>query len=161
MKSKSGTFFECKVRYEKMGDDGFSRKVTDTYVVDAVSWTEAEQRITSEAESFVNAELEIKEIKKAAYKEVLLVDGSDEEGSCDMWFRCKLAFISINEKTQSEKQTSVVYLVQAGSMEHAYRNIRDYMDSTMIDYVIKSVQETPILDVFIYKEKKAKDNNEV
>jgi hypothetical protein len=91
----------------------------------------------------------VNDIKKAAYKEIFF---SDEE-SADRWYKTKLEFITIDEKTEKEKRSAVNYLVQAGTLNAAVKNIDEVMGGTMIDYVIASVTETKLMDVFEYKKK--------
>jgi hypothetical protein len=135
-------------------EDGMQKKVTETYVVDALSFTEAEQRITEEMSSYISGEFEVSDIKRAAYKEIFF---SDEE-MADRWYKSKLQFITIDEKTEKEKRSNVNYLVQAGTLNGAVKNIGEVMGGTMIDYVIASVAETTIIDVYEYKKKDEQDD---
>ncbi len=125
-------------------EDGMQKKVSETYTVDALSFTEAEQRIMEEMSSYISGEFEVADIKKAAYKEIFFSD--DENADC--WYKTKLQFITIDEKTEKEKRSSVNYLVQAGTLNTAVKNIDTVMGGTMIDYVIASVSETTLMDVF-------------
>ena len=147
MRSRSANWFECKIRYEKVMEDGLQKKVTENYVVDALSFSEAEERITEEMSSYISGEFDVADIKKAAYREIFF---SDDE-MADKWYRAKLQFITYDEKTDKEKRSSVTYLVQAGSFNGAVKNIDEAMGGTMIDYVISSVAETTLMDVYEYK----------
>ena len=145
MKSITGMWFLCKIRYEKTMDDGATKKVTEQYVVNAISFTEAEARITQEMSSYISGDFEVVEIDRCQFKEVFFV----EDGVvADKYYKAKLQFITIDEKTEKEKKTSVYYLVQADSFEHARRNIDEVMGGTMIDYIISSVSETQVIDVY-------------
>lgn len=147
MRSRTANWFVCKVRYEKTMEDGLLKKVMETYVVDALSFTEAEAKITEEMSHYNSGEFEVVEIDRAAWKEIFF---SDEENA-DKWYRTKLQFITIDEKSEKEKKSSVTYLVQGSSLEDARRNIDEVMGGTMIDYVISSVSETSIMDVFEHR----------
>ena len=149
MRSRTANWFECKIRYEKIMEDGLQKKVTEVYTVDALSFSEAEERITEEMSAYISGEFEVADIKKAAYKEIFF---SDEE-MADKWYKTKLQFITIDEKTEKEKRSAVNYLVQAGSLHGAVKNIEEVMGGTMIDYVIASVAETSLMDVFEYQPK--------
>ena len=149
MRSRTAIWFECKVRYEKTGDDGMPRKVTETYVVDALSFSEAESRILEEMGKSVSGELEVCDLKIAQYKEIFFADND----LADKWYKAKLAFITIDEKTDKEKKTSVFYLVNAGNINSALKNVDELMGSTMIDYQTCNLTETHIMDVFEYKKK--------
>ena len=115
MRSRTATWFECKIRYEKTMEDGMQKKVTEAYVVDALSFSEAEERIIEEMSSYISGEFTVTDIKKAPYGEIFF---SDQE-LADSWYKAKLQFITIDEKTEKEKRTTVNYLVQAGSFNGA------------------------------------------
>ena len=156
MRSRTATWFECKIRYEKVTEDGLQKKVNENYVVDALSFSEAETRITEEMSSYISGEFEVADIKKAAYKEVFFTD----DNIADKWYKAKLQFITIDEKTEKEKRSTVNYLVQAGSMNGAMKNIGEVMGGTMIDYVVSSVAETTLMDVYEYGKKNDKPEYE-
>ena len=145
MKSTTATFFECKVRYEKVMEDGLQKKVTEQYVVDALSFSEAEKRITEEMSAYISGEFEVTDVKKAQYKEVFFDDESDR------YYKAKLQFITIDEKTEKEKRSNVTYLVQAATLDGAVTHINEVMNGTMIDYEKSNIAETKIMDVFEYK----------
>lgn len=149
MRSRTAIWFECRIKYEKSGEDGLQKKVSETYTVDSLSFTEAEQRIMEEMSSYISGEFDVADIKKAAYKEIFFSD----DANADKWYKTKLEFITIDEKTEKEKRSGVNYLVQAGSLKGAVNNIEEVMSGTMIDYVIASVAETKLMDVFEYHKK--------
>ena len=149
MRSRTAIWFEAKIRYEKMMEDGILKKVTETYVVDALSFGEAEKRILEEMTSYVSGEVEVCALKIAPYKEIFFADNNMD----DKWYVAKLAFITIDEKTDKEKKTRVCHLVNAGNINAAVKNIEEQMAGTMIDYDTFNVSETQILDVFEYKPK--------
>lgn len=141
------TWFECKIRYEKMMDDGIQKKVTETYVVDALSFSEAEERIIEEMSSYISGEFNVTDIKKAPYGEIYF---SDQE-MADRWYKAKLMFITIDEKSEKEKASAVNYLIQAGSFNGVVKSIDEFMGKTMNDYTVSNVAETKIMDVFEYR----------
>ena len=149
MRSRTSIWFECKVRYEKSGEDGTPRKVTETYVVDALSFSEAESRIMEEMSRWVSGELEIADLKIAQYKEIFFADSD----LADKWYKAKLAFVTIDEKTDKENKTTVYYLVNAGNINSALKNVDEIMSGTMVDYQTCNLSETQIIDVFEYKKK--------
>ena len=97
--------------------------------------------------SYISGEFEVSDIKKATYKEIFF----SEADSDDRWYKAKLQFITIDEKTQKEKRSNVYYLVQAGSLPVAVNHIQEVMGTTLIDYVIASLAETQIMDVFEHR----------
>ena len=156
LRSRTAIWFICKIRYDKVMEDGLQRKVTETYVIDALSYSEAETRIIEEMSSYISGEFDVADIKKASFKEIFF---SDDE-MADKWYRAKLQFITIDEKTEKEKRSNVNYCVQAGSFHQAVKNIDSVMGGTMIDYVIAAVSDTPVMDVFEYKAKTEDDKPE-
>ena len=144
MRSRTANWFECKIRFEKTMEDGLQKKVTEAYVVDALSFSEAEERIIEEMSSYISGEFNVTDIKKASYGEIFFSDLD----TADKWYKAKLQFITIDEKTEKEKRSNVTYLVQAGSFNGAVKSIDEVMGGTMIDYVIASVAETTLMDVF-------------
>ena len=147
MRSRTAQWFECKIRYDKVMEDGLQKKVTEAYVVDALSFSEAEERIIEEMSSYISGEFDVADIKIASYKEIFFSD----DDMADKWFKAKLQFITIDERTEKEKRSTVNYLVQAGSFGGALKNINEVMGGTMIDYVVASMAETTMMDVFEYK----------
>lgn len=112
------TWFECKIRYEKTMDNGMNKKVTEPYLVDALSFTEAEARIIEEMTPFISGEFTVSDIKRANYSELFPC----EEDSADRWFKCKLYFITSDEKSGAEKKTATNVLVQAADLRDAVIN---------------------------------------
>ena len=147
MRSRTANWFLCKIRYEKVMEDGLQKKVTELYVVDAMSFTEAEARIMEEMSSYISGEFEVVEIDRCMFKEVFFSD----EQMADRWYKSKLQFVTIDEKTEKEKRATVYYLVLGSTLENARKNIDEVMGKSMIDYIISSVSETKIMDVFEHK----------
>ena len=146
MRTRTAIWFEAKVRYEKVMEDGLQKKVTELYVIDALSYSEAETRIMDEMSSYISGEFEVADLKKAAYKEVFF----SEKETDDRWYKAKLVFITIDEKTEKEKRSAVTYLVQAPTLDGAVKNINEVMNGTMIDYEKSNIAETKVVDVFEY-----------
>jgi putative phage tail component, N-terminal domain protein len=144
MRSKTTSWFETKIRYDKTMEDGRNKKVTEVYTVEALSFTEAESVITEEMSHYISGEFDVKAITRAPYGEIFFSDADSD----DKWYRAKLAFITIDEKTEKEKRSNVVYLVQAASLDNARQYVNEVMDKTVIDYEVVSISETPIMDVF-------------
>ena len=153
MKSRTSDWFETKVRLEKVQEDGTQKKVTELYVVEALSFTEAEAKIIAVAKDYTSGDFSVKNITPTSYHGIFFSENSKD----GKWYKAKLQFITIDEKTEKEKHQTVYYLVQGSSTESAQKNINEVMGHTMIDYVIVSIVETNILDVF---EHEAGENNE-
>ena len=154
MRARTAEWFETKIKYEKTMEDGMQKAVIEAYTVDALSFTEAEQRIMEEMSSYISGAFEVKDIKKATYKEIFFSENDND----DRWYKAKLQFITIDEKTEKEMRSNVYYLVQAATFQGAVKNIDQVMGGTMIDYVIASLAETQLMDVFEYKKVETKND---
>ena len=158
MRSRTGTWFTTKVKYQKTQEDGTEKVVSETYVVDALSFTEAESSIIDEMSVYVSGEFHVSGITKSAFGEIFFSDVDDD----DKWYKAKLQFITIDEKTEKEKRSNVTYLVQAKSLARALRYIDEVMGKTMIDYDVIGLNETKLMDVFEHhtpNEKKEEKND--
>ena len=157
MKTVTSQWFECTVAYTKVQDNGLEKKVSETYVVDAMSFTEAEARIIEEVTPFVNGEFEVKKVAKAPYREIAF---DDEHDNADThYYKMKVAFITLDEKTLKEKFDNVTMLVEACSLRDAMDNVDAVLQGSMTDYVSVNAVSTKIVDVFIHKSEKVDDNN--
>jgi len=141
-------WFECKVSYERQADSMGMKKVSESYLVDALSFTEAEKRIIKEIRPFVSVgELEVVNIRRARIAELFL----NEEAEDDRYFRAKVNFITVDEKSGSEKKTSATMIVKSDSLPNAVTELKAQLDSQMDSYEIAAVTDTQILDVFQYE----------
>ena len=146
MRTKTSEWFECKVQYDKVTEDGTNKKVTELYVVEAISFTEAESRIVEEMSQYISGQYEVKDIKKAKYKEIWLSD----DVSADRYYKAKLQFITLDEKSGKEKRSNFVSLVEASTLNNAIKGIDEVMGKTAIDYTSVEAKETKIIDVIEY-----------
>ena len=150
MESRVSKFFEVKIQYQQMQEDGREKKVAEQYVVESLSFAEAENRIIEEMTPYISGEFDVVSEKIAAYSEIILSDKSDD----DKWFISKVSFITIDERTAKEKKQTFRYLVQAATSEIALDYTKEMLSHGMSDYSIDSVQDTPTIDVFLYESKK-------
>lgn len=135
-------WIKTSVRFDKTMENGAIKRVTEPYLVDALSFTEAEARIIEEVTPFISGEFTVSAVKKSKVSEIFW----DESG--DRWYQVKAAFITINEKTGAEKRSKTVFLVQAIDFKGAYDNFMQGMKGTMADFEIIGITETAIMDVF-------------
>lgn len=138
-------WFECKVRYDKMMENGAAKKVNEPYLVDALSFTEAEARIIEEMTPFISGDFSVSAVKRTKIAEIFWDD------SADKWYLVKVAFITIDEKTAVEKKSVSLMLVAAGDFKGALDRFMEGMKDTMADFEIVSIAETPIMDVYKLK----------
>lgn len=140
-------WFECKVKYEKTMENGMVKKVNEPYLVDALNFTEAERRIIEEITPFMSGDFVVSDIKRAHYAEIFETPNDD---SADRFFRAKLVFITLDEKSGKERKTSQNVLIQAADLRGAVKRLDEGMKGTMLDYVIASVTETSLMDIYHY-----------
>lgn len=135
-------WFECKVRYDKMQDNGSVKRVNEPYIVDALTFTEAEARIIESITPYISGEFSVSAVKKTKIAEIFWNEAGDK------YYMVKVNFISIDEKTSAEKKTTSFILVQASDFSDALANFQKGMKGVMADYEIASISETQLLDVF-------------
>lgn len=145
-------YYEVKARSEKTMEDGMQKKVKETYLFDAMSFSEAEARAVEELAPFASGELEVTDIKRAGYTELFPSDAPE----ADKWYAVRINFITLDERSGKEKKTKAEYLVQAAEINHARTSFIKGMKGTLADYEIVSIKETPIMDVYTYVEKGGK-----
>ncbi|MCX4276982.1 MULTISPECIES: DUF4494 domain-containing protein [Muribaculum] len=135
-------WFECKVRYDKLMENGMQKKVNEPYMVDALSFTEAEARIIEEVTPFISGDFSVSAVKRTNISEIFWDD------SADKWYHVKVNFITIDEKSAVEKKTTSHILVAASDFKGALDNFMEGMKGTMADFEIASIAETTIMDVY-------------
>ena len=147
MISRVSKFYEVKIQYQKILENGKEKKVTEQYVVEALSFTEAETRIAEEMLPYTDGDLDIVSEKIAPFNEIFISDNSTD----DKWFISKVGFITIDEKTAKEKKQTFRYLVQAETSEIALDYTKTMLNKCLSDYCIYAVQDTPTLDVLLHE----------
>ncbi|WP_074409307.1 DUF4494 domain-containing protein [Aquimarina megaterium] len=140
----STTWYECKVKYRKINESGVQKVTTEPYLVDALSYTEAETRINEEMSAYISEEFKITNIKIANFAEIHPFDNSDR------WFKSKVALVSYDEESGKERKSSMYLLVQANDVKEAYDNTISMMKDSVSDYTVPAISESPIMDVFPY-----------
>lgn len=138
-------WFECKVRYDKTMENGSVKKVNEPYLVDAMSFTEAEARIIEEQTPFISGEFTVSAVKRTKISEIFRDDTADK------WYLVKAAFITIDEKIGAEKKSVVQFLVAGSNFKNAFDNFVEGMKGTLADYEIVSINETMLMDVYAAK----------
>lgn len=143
------TWFECKVRYEKIVE-GKTKKVTEPYLIEAFSYTEAEARVMQELSPYISGDYSITNIKRAKIAELFPNDLGDR------WYTCKINIILLDESRGIEKKVANYVLVQASAVLDAWQKLEIGMKGTLSDYVVVSIGESPIIDIFPYKKEEMK-----
>lgn len=140
-------YIETKIRFEKMMQNGAVKTVTEKYLVDALSFTEAEARIIEEQTPYISGEFTVSAVKKSNIAEIF------HAGEADKWYKCKLNFITIDEKTAAEKRKASYILVKSYDFDDALATLKEGMKGTIADFEIASIVETDIMDVYFLKTK--------
>jgi len=148
----SATWYECKVKYRKLDETGKQKVVTEPYLVDALSYTEAEKRINEEMAAFISEEFKITTINIANYAEIHPFENTDR------WFKSKVALLAFDEESGKERKTVLSLLIQANDVKEAYDNTVIAMKNTMGEYSIPAISESAIMDVFPYFKGEDEDN---
>ena len=138
-------YFLGTVQYDKLSDEGKQEKVTDTYLVDSLSFTEAEARLIKEVTPYMTGEFTVSKIGRSRIYEIF------ENPNGDKWYKAKLLFIILDEDKGTEKKTAVNMLIQASDIQDALVRLNDGMKGTMSDYEVYSITDTPILEIFKYE----------
>jgi hypothetical protein len=140
------TWFECKAKYNKTDQNGKEKMVTEPYLVDAVSFTDAEKRINELLAPYITGEFKVTNIKIANFSELI------PNEACERWYKCKVTFIGYNEEKGTETKTSTYMLVQANSVKQAFEFVENSMKGSVSDFEIPSIAESPLKDVFPFFE---------
>lgn len=140
----SAIWYECKVKYRKLDEKGVLKVVTEPYLVDALSFTEAESRINQEMSAIISEEFKIVNIKVANFSEIHPFENADR------WFRSKISLIAYDEESGKERKTNLYMLIQANDVKEAYENTEQVMQNSLGEYSIPAIAESPIVDVFPY-----------
>ncbi len=139
------TWFECKVKYLKIDEtSGREKKVNEPYLVDAVSFTEAENRIHQELEQMIRGDFQVTNISKANYSDIFPIENADR------WFKCKVSYVALDEGAGKEKKVSNQMLVMGNDLKEAYDNLMTSLEGMTIDFEVLGINASPIMDVFPY-----------
>jgi hypothetical protein len=138
-------WFECKVRYTKIDDkSGKEKKVNEPYLVDAISFTEAEERIYKELSVYISSEFTVTNIRKASYTDIFPFEDGER------WYKCKVTYVSVDEEAGKEKKISNQMLVLANNVKDAHDKIEKSLEGMTVDFEIPAIAESPIVDFFPY-----------
>lgn len=147
------TWFECTAKYSKMDENGREKKVSETYLLDAVSFTEAESRIYKELSVMVSGEFSVTRISRTNLSEIITSDTGDR------WYKAKVTFITFDEENGKEKRVSQFVLVYADTVKNAFDKVMDAMQGMMADFEISGITESPIVEVYPYVPAQAVPDN--
>ena len=135
-------FYQVKVKFQKQTDEGLLKTVTEAYLVDAVSFTEAEARITGVMSAEIEGEFKVKAAAETNYEQVLMLDDYAS------LYKCKVTFVTIDDDTTKEKKVNSFMLVAASDIKNAYERVTENMSTLLVPYNIEAINSTPIVNVF-------------
>lgn len=139
-------WFKCVVNYLKIDDDGRERKVSEAYLIDAVTYTDAEARIIAQLATMVRGEFSVKQITQTSIVEIF------PNENAEMFFTGKISIVTIDEKAGKEKRISESFLVQADDLKQALKNLEEGLSYILVPFTITSLSISNIIDVFPYFE---------
>jgi hypothetical protein len=139
------TWFEGKVKYQKIDENGRERTVSENYLLDAVSFTDAEARIIAELQTMVRGEFVVTDLKKSKIAEVFPFEAGE------WWYRATINLVTIDEEAGKEKKLRVFYLIQADDIEQALKHLEESLSFLIVPYVVTAIAVSTIVDVFPYK----------
>ena len=142
----NANWFEGKVKYIRIGEDGRERKVAEVYLLDAMSYTEAESRIIREMEGLTSGEFWITGLKKSNVTEVVYTTDVND----DRWYKAKVAIVDADEVSGREKRSFLYYLVAASDASRALENLNKALETFVVPWEVVSVADTQVADVFPY-----------
>jgi len=146
-------WFTCKVKYGKELEEGGMKQVTETYLVDAVSYTDAESRIYAAMEEYIHGEFQIAAITKTNIGEVINYE------DCDFWFKCKVSYATVDADNEKEVKVNTYFLVSAEDVKQAFERVEDNLSSMLVPFEIPSITKTTIVDVFPYEKDETPEGN--
>lgn len=144
------TWFESKVKYMKVSESGSESMVTENFLLDAVSYTDAETRIIRQMQQIVRGgEFQIVDIKKSRIAEVFPFENGE------WWFKAAINLVTIDEEAGKEKKIKTNYLIMADDIKEALTRLDESLEYLVIPFVVTSLAVSPIVDVFPYNPEEA------
>lgn len=145
------TWFLCKVKYAKENEQGLLKNVSEQYLVDAVSFTEAEARIYDMLGSVIRGDFQVTNISKSNIVDVFFYE------DIDIWYKCKVTYIVADADSGKEKKVTQYMLISAHHVKEAYERIHESLNNMLVSFTVPDITESPIVEIFPYE----KDDEEV
>ena len=140
------TWFTVKVKYTKQLEDGGFKKVSEPYLLAAMTFTDAEARIYEELGSIIRGEFIVTGISRTEIHDIFMYD------DVDTWYKCKVTYENFEIDSDKGKKVSQNFLVSAGSVKEAFERITESLKDMMVDIQIPSIVLSPIVEIFPYPE---------
>lgn len=137
-------WFQCKIKYQREEENGKIKKISEPYLVDAVSYTEAEARIYQELGSVIPGEFEVTAITKSRFVDIFHYDDND------VWYKCKVTYMVTDENSGKEKKITNMMLVTAAHVKEAYERIQESLSTMLVPFEVPEIAQSPIVEIFPY-----------
>ena len=139
-------WFTVKVKYTKQLDNGALKRISEPYLLAAMTFTDAEARIYEELGSVIRGEFNVVGIARTEIHDIFAYDDAD------VWYKCKVRYESVDADTEKARKVNQNFLVSANSVKEAYERIVESLDTLMVDFEIPSIIVSPIVEIFPYNE---------
>lgn len=146
-------WFQCKIKYQKEDENGRLKNITEPYLVDAVSYTEAEARIYQELGSVIQGEFEVPSITKSRISDIFHYDDAET------WYKCKVTYIAADDQSGKEKKVTNQMLVSAMDLRQACERLLESLQGLLVTFDLVEIQKSPLVEIFPYVEDEFKDRN--
>lgn len=134
--------FIAVVKYDKMQETGAVKRVSEKYLCDALSIVEADSVVTENLEPYISGYFFTSKVENSPIDEVI----GDKES--DKFYISKVAFVSIDEKSGTEKETVSQWLIGAKDFNEAYSILKEEIGKCLADIEVKSISESQIKEYF-------------
>lgn len=139
------TWFLCKVKYAKENEQGLLKNVSEQYLVDAVSFTEAEARIYDMLGSVIRGDFQVTNISKSNIVDVFFYE------DIDIWYKCKVTYIVADADSGKEKKVTQYMLISAHHVKEAFERLQESLNNMLVSFNIPDITESPIVEIFPYE----------
>lgn len=139
-------WFTVKVKYTKQLDNGALKRVSEPYLLAAMTFTDAEARIYEELGSVIRGEFNVVGIARTEIHDIFMYDDAD------VWYKCKVKYENVDGDSEKTRKVTQNFLVSAGSVKQAFERIQESLSTLLVDFEIPSITVSPIVEIFPYNE---------
>lgn len=139
------TWFLCKVKYAKENEEGLLKNISEQYLVDAVSFTEAEAIIYDRLGSQIRGDFQVTSLSKSNIVDVFFFEDAD------IWYKCKVSYLVSDGDSGKEKKVTQYMIVTASDVKEAYDRIQESLSNMLVSFRVPDIVESPIVEVFPYE----------
>ncbi|MFY0689041.1 MAG: DUF4494 domain-containing protein [Cyclobacteriaceae bacterium] len=144
-------WYTCKAKFNKEDDEGILKQVTEAYLLDAMSYTEAESRIYEVLEKEISGEFHVNTITKTNITEVI------PNEQAEIWFKCKAVYTTVDGDSAKEVKINMYFLVSANDVKEAFEMVTQSLSGMLVPFEIPSIAKTSIVEVYPFIEEGDED----